>query len=93
MLANDSVTLAVEVPIWLTPGDISALEREHRIKLRSETGRPTRPSPAISTFCSGALCLKQRVSRTDGLHGAFAAAFGIKSWRLEDPAGRVAPGS
>jgi hypothetical protein len=36
MLANDSVTLAVEVPIWLTPGDISALEREHRIKLRSE---------------------------------------------------------
>jgi len=34
MLANDSVTLAVEVPIWLTPGDIRALERHHGIKLR-----------------------------------------------------------
>jgi hypothetical protein len=25
MLANDSVTIAVEIPIWLTPGDIAAL--------------------------------------------------------------------
>jgi hypothetical protein len=36
MLGNDPVTLAVEVPIWLTPADIRALEREHRIALRSE---------------------------------------------------------
>jgi ATP-dependent exoDNAse (exonuclease V) beta subunit len=36
MLANDSVTLAVEVPIWLTPGDIRALERQHGISLHSE---------------------------------------------------------
>src|SRR5246127_1787266 len=36
MLANDSVTLAVEVPIWLTPADIGALEREHGISLRSK---------------------------------------------------------
>jgi ATP-dependent exoDNAse (exonuclease V) beta subunit len=35
MLANDSVTLAVEVPIWLTPADIRALEREHGITLYS----------------------------------------------------------
>jgi ATP-dependent exoDNAse (exonuclease V) beta subunit len=34
MLANDSVTLAVEVPIWLTPADTKALEREHGIALR-----------------------------------------------------------
>jgi transposase-like protein len=33
MLANDSVTLAVEVPIWLTRPDIAALEREHGIQL------------------------------------------------------------
>jgi ATP-dependent exoDNAse (exonuclease V) beta subunit len=37
MLANDSVTLAVEVPIWLTPADIRALEREHGIALRSRS--------------------------------------------------------
>jgi len=36
MLANDSVTLAVEVPIWLTSADIRALEREHGITLRSK---------------------------------------------------------
>jgi hypothetical protein len=36
MLANDSVTLAVEVPIWLMPADIRALEREHGIALRSK---------------------------------------------------------
>jgi transposase-like protein len=33
MLANDSVTLAVEIPIWLMPGDIDALEVEYGIKL------------------------------------------------------------
>jgi transposase-like protein len=33
MLANDSTTLAVEVPIWLSPADIAALEAEHGITL------------------------------------------------------------
>ena len=33
MLANDSTTLAIEVPIWLAPSDIRALEREHGISL------------------------------------------------------------
>ena len=33
MLANDSVTIAVEVPIWLTRPDITALERKHGIRL------------------------------------------------------------
>jgi len=36
MLANDSVTLAVEVPIWLSAADIAALERDHGIKLRAD---------------------------------------------------------
>jgi ATP-dependent exoDNAse (exonuclease V) beta subunit len=40
MLANDSVTLAVEVPIWLTASDISALEREHGIRLRADGAAP-----------------------------------------------------
>jgi ribosomal protein L37AE/L43A len=38
MLANDSVTLAVEIPIWLTEEDIAALEREHGIQLVPRTG-------------------------------------------------------
>src|ERR1017187_2604508 len=33
MLANDSVTIAVEIPIWLTASDIDALEVEHGIRL------------------------------------------------------------
>jgi ATP-dependent exoDNAse (exonuclease V) beta subunit len=39
MLANDSTTLAVEVPIWLAPADIAALEAEHSIKLLLEGSR------------------------------------------------------
>ena len=33
MLANDSVTVAIEIPIWLTETDIAALERQHGIAL------------------------------------------------------------
>jgi transposase-like protein len=33
LLANDSVTVAVEVPIWLTPTDVDALEVEYGIHL------------------------------------------------------------
>ena len=36
MLANDSVTVAVEVPTWLTRPDIAALERHHGIRLVPE---------------------------------------------------------
>jgi ATP-dependent exoDNAse (exonuclease V) beta subunit len=36
MLANDSVTVAVEVPIWLRRPDIAALERHHGIRLLPE---------------------------------------------------------
>jgi ATP-dependent exoDNAse (exonuclease V) beta subunit len=38
MLANDSVTVAVAVPIWLTRADITALERHHGIRLLPESG-------------------------------------------------------
>jgi hypothetical protein len=38
MLINDSVTVAIEVPIWLTEEDIAALEAEHRIHLVSLYG-------------------------------------------------------
>jgi transposase-like protein len=38
MLANDSVTLAVEVPIWLTEEDIGALEMKHGIELAPRNG-------------------------------------------------------
>jgi len=33
MLANDSVTFAVEVPIWLKEDDIAALEKKHGVEL------------------------------------------------------------
>jgi hypothetical protein len=33
MLVNDSVTVAVEIPIWLTPADVDALEVEHGVRL------------------------------------------------------------
>jgi ATP-dependent exoDNAse (exonuclease V) beta subunit len=36
MLANDSTTVAVEVPVWLAHDDIIALETEHGIRLLSE---------------------------------------------------------
>jgi hypothetical protein len=35
MLANDSTTIAVEVPVWLAQDDIAALERQHGIRLLS----------------------------------------------------------
>jgi transposase-like protein len=40
MLANDSVTVAVEVPIWLTRPEITALERHHGIRLLPEDAPP-----------------------------------------------------
>jgi PD-(D/E)XK nuclease superfamily protein len=40
MLANDSVTVAVEIPIWLTAGDIDALEVEHGVQLLPEGASP-----------------------------------------------------
>ena len=33
MLANDSVTVAIEIPIWLTEGDITSLEQEDGVEL------------------------------------------------------------
>jgi ATP-dependent exoDNAse (exonuclease V) beta subunit len=41
MLANDSTTIAVEVPVWLAHSDIVALENEHGIRLFSGESAPT----------------------------------------------------
>jgi hypothetical protein len=38
MLANDSVTLAVEVPIWLTEADIEEIEKQYGIELAPRDG-------------------------------------------------------
>jgi hypothetical protein len=40
MLANDSVTLAVEIPVWLTETDIEAIERQYSVELAPKTGAP-----------------------------------------------------
>jgi transposase-like protein len=42
MLGNDSVTVAVEIPIWLTEEDITALERAHSIELTPRNGSAER---------------------------------------------------
>jgi transposase-like protein len=38
MLVNDSVTVAIEIPIWLTESDIVALEKQHGIELAPRVG-------------------------------------------------------
>ena len=42
MLTNDSVTVAIEVPIWLTEPDITALEKQHGIELVPQVGAAER---------------------------------------------------
>ena len=42
MLANDSVTVAIEIPIWLTEADIAALEELHGIELAPRDGNKPR---------------------------------------------------
>jgi ATP-dependent exoDNAse (exonuclease V) beta subunit len=42
MLTNDSATVAIEIPIWLTERDISALEQQHGIKLVPQVGAAER---------------------------------------------------
>jgi ATP-dependent exoDNAse (exonuclease V) beta subunit len=37
MLANDSVTVAIEIPIWLNENDIAALETQYGIELAPRT--------------------------------------------------------
>ena len=43
MLINDSVTVAIEIPIWLTETDIAALEKQHGIELVPRVGAAERP--------------------------------------------------
>ena len=54
MLVNDSVTVAIEIPIWLTEDDKSALEREHGIELAVRIGDApralTRLVPGLKLF-------------------------------------------
>jgi transposase-like protein len=42
MLTNDSVTLAVEIPIWLRETDIAALEKQYGIELAPRVGAAER---------------------------------------------------
>ena len=42
MLTNDSVTLAIEIPIWLAEKDITALEKQHGIELAPRVGAADR---------------------------------------------------
>lgn len=42
MLTNDSVTVAIEIPIWLTETDIAALENQHGVELVPRVGAAER---------------------------------------------------
>jgi hypothetical protein len=42
MLCNDSVTVAIEIPIWLNEKDISVLDKEHGIELAPRVGAAER---------------------------------------------------
>ena len=42
MLCNDSVTVAIEIPIWLDEADITALEHQHGIELAPRTSETPR---------------------------------------------------
>jgi hypothetical protein len=42
VLCNDSVTVAIEIPIWLNETDIAALEHEHGIELAPPVGAAER---------------------------------------------------
>ena len=42
MLTNDSVTVAIEIPIWLKEADIAALEKQYGIKLAPRVGAAER---------------------------------------------------
>src|SRR6202521_6044887 len=42
MLTNDSVTVAIEIPIWLTETDIAALEKQYGIELAPRVGAADR---------------------------------------------------
>jgi ATP-dependent exoDNAse (exonuclease V) beta subunit len=42
MLINDSVTVAIEIPIWLAESDIVALEKQHGVELAPLVGAAER---------------------------------------------------
>jgi transposase-like protein len=42
MLTNDSVTVAIEIPIWLAENDIAALEKQYGIELAPRVGAAER---------------------------------------------------
>jgi ATP-dependent exoDNAse (exonuclease V) beta subunit len=42
MLINDSVTVAIEVPVWLTESDVATLGQEHRVELMPRHGATER---------------------------------------------------
>jgi transposase-like protein len=48
MLANDSTTIAVEVPVWFTHDDIAAIEKQYRIQLFSESSPAEKRPRAIT---------------------------------------------
>jgi len=51
MLANDSVTVAIEIPIWLGESDIAALETQHGVELVPRVGAAERSITGTSTSC------------------------------------------
>ena len=68
MLINDSVTAAIEVPIWLTETDIAALEDQHGIELAPRYGVSGRAITGHIDFLQirTARCTSSTTSQTHG---------------------------
>ena len=49
MLGNDSTTIAIEIPIWLSDEEITALENEHNVALIPKTYFNTTHAAAVDT--------------------------------------------
>ena len=66
MLANDSVTLAVEIPIWLREPDIAAIEARWGINLAARPRMANASLPATSTSSKSGMapCISSTTSPT-----------------------------
>ena len=50
MLMNDSSTVAIEIPVWLTEDEIASLEHEHGVSLIPPATDPTSTIPLSRSF-------------------------------------------
>ena len=83
MLANDSTTIAVEVPVWLAQDDIVALEEEYGIRLHPQTLKVRSPGTLIFCKSETAPCTS---STTSPMLGPTSRSLNLPSTHSHFPA-------